>query len=91
MAKAALDGRLKAVLLYVEGVKSASEVCLLFGITDRTLRRWRRVYEEQGVAGLTPRKPVAKHCRHRLNGELEDRIVRLKQKHPSWGGRRIKH
>ena len=91
MVKAKLDGRLKAVLLYVEKVKTASEVCLLFGITDRTLRRWREAYDDGGVAGLAPRKPVAKHCRHRLKTGLEDRIVRLKQKHPTWGGRRIKN
>jgi len=91
LVKAALDVRLKLVLLYAEKVKTAGELRLLYGIPERTLRRWKRAYDEEGAAGLAPRKPVAKRCRHRLRTALEDRIVRLKQKHPSWGGRRIKH
>jgi len=39
---------------------------------------------------LEPKKPGPRHS-HTISKKLEQKIVRLKQKHPSWGARRIKY
>jgi transposase InsO family protein len=91
MVKATMDIRMKAVLFYIEGLKQASEICSMYGMSDRTLRRWTRLYESEGPRGLRPKKTGPKHARHSIPYSMEERILKPKQKHPSWGARRIKY
>lgn len=91
MVKADMDKRLQAVILSIEGRKSSNDVALLFGISIRTLRRWKSAYRYNGIEGLRPKPTIAKRLRHAMPKALEKRILELKQKHPSWGARRIKY
>lgn len=91
MAKATVDARLRAVLLYLEGIQEASKICKALGISRRTLTRWVRTYRDHGIRGLHPRRPGPEHSKRSISSRLEKRIVGLKQRHPSWGARRIKH
>jgi putative transposase len=86
-----IDVRTRAVLLYKEKVKQQKDICAIYGISERTLRRWTRAYEDGGVRKLEPKKPGPIHPGNSIPKNLEDRILKLKQKHPSWGARRIKH
>jgi transposase InsO family protein len=72
-------------------MKEANEICTIYGIARRTLTRWVRAYKDDGMPGLQPKKPGPRHSRYSIPRKLERRIVRLKQKHPSWGARRIKY
>lgn len=90
MAQAGADTKLVAVTSYLEGTKSAKEVCFLYGITDRTLRRWCADFEARGAEGLQ-RKKRCNRVHNQIPQPLEERILRLKQRNISWGARRIKH
>ena len=91
MVKTNMDIRLKAVLLYKNKIKSAKEICATYDISDRTLRRWAKAYDEDGLEGLNPKQTIPKKFYNAIPEQLANRIVALKQKHPSWGARRIKH
>jgi len=91
MAKATMDIRLKAVLLSLEKIRTTDEICSLFNISEKTLYRWKMAYQKYGMDGLKPLKPIAKRLPHKTPKFLRERILRLKQKNPSWGARRIKH
>lgn len=91
MVKADMEARLKAVILNIEGKKTEGEVSLVFGISTRTLRRWKAAYKKNGIEGLMPKATIAKKFKHAMKPEIKDRILKLKQKHPSWGARRIKY
>lgn len=84
------DDRFKAIIWYSEKIKSAKDICYLYNISGRTFRRWLKAYKEKGIAGLEPLLPIPKKIK-RLSENIETRILRLKQKHPSWGARRIKY
>ena len=86
-----MDIRTKAVILCEEGIKTEKEISSLYGICDRTLRRWKRAYRNEGVGGLVPKPTVPKVSINKISKKIEERIVSLKQKYPSWGARRIKH
>ena len=90
MVKSTLNTKSRAVLLYVEHIHQANEICAMFGISRRTLTRWVRAYSSGGIQALESKKPGPKHP-HFIPKKLELKIVRLKQKHPSWGARRIKY
>jgi len=90
MVKVNMDIRLKAVLLSFEGVKKDKEISSSYGISERTLRRWKKAFVDRGIEGLkplstTPRNPQG------ISRALEERIIRLKQKYPHWGARRVKY
>lgn len=91
MVKASLDVRTKAVLLCSERILPAKDVAGRYGVSLRTLRRWGWAYASLGVEGLVPLKPGPKKAVHAISPVLEQRIMRLKQKHPCWGARRIKY
>ncbi len=91
MVKATMDIRAKAVILNKEGVYSAAEISRMYNISERTLRRWNSSYTDLGLVGLEPQKPGPKNAKHRIKKGVEQRIIRLKQKYPHWGARRIKH
>ena len=91
MVKATMEIRTKSVVLYQEGVYSGREIAKMYNISERTLRRWRAAYDEAGIDGLRPKKTGPKKVKHRISKQLEQRIIRLKERYPSWGARRIKH
>lgn len=91
MVKATMDIRLKAVVLYSEGVKSGREISQLYNISDRTLRRWVKAYEKGGAEGLKPQPTTPKRFKKATSHHLIRRIISLKRRYPSWGARRIKH
>lgn len=77
--------------MYLEGVRDANEICIAAGISRRTLSRWVAAYRNIGMQGLQPKKPGPKHSEHSIPRMLKQKILKLKQKHPSWGARRIKY
>jgi putative transposase len=86
-----MDIRVKAVVLYCEKAKTALEISKAYNISDRTLRRWKKAYDKNGVKGLTPKKTAPKKPKNKTPLRLVNRIVSLKRKYPAWGARRIKH
>lgn len=91
MVKATMDIRLKAVVLYDEGVKTAKEISQLYNVSERTLRRWHTEFKDDGVKGLEPKKTGPKRSKNKTSKAMIERIISLKRKYPAWGARRIKH
>lgn len=86
-----MDIRIKAVILSEEGVYSNKDLGQMFNVSERTIRRWKELYKDQGVTGLNIKKTGPKRVKHAVSTRLEQRIIRLKEKYPTWGARRIKH
>jgi len=91
MVKATMEIRVKAVVLYDEGLKTAEEIGRLYDISERTLRRWHKRFQFGGMPGLSPGKTGPKENKNKAKTQLVERIISLKGKYPSWGARRIKH
>lgn len=85
-----MDIRLKAVVLYAEGVKTAGELGRLYNISERTLRRWATAYTVAGVRGIEPQSTRPKKPGNQTTPSLVSRVLRLKKKYPAWGARRLK-
>lgn len=91
MVKATMDMRLKAVFFYTEAGKTAEEVGKMYGVSERTVRRWNSAYSKGGYEGLTPKKTIPKRFGKCTPKTLVERIIHLKGKYPAWGARRLKH
>ena len=86
-----MEIRTKAVVFYEEGIRSAIEIGETYTISERTVRRWAKSHRQDKENGLRPKKTGPKRSPRATSPSLEQRIIRLKEKYPAWGARRIKH
>jgi transposase len=86
-----MEIRTKAVVFYEEGIRSAKEIGETYNISERTVRRWAKSHSQDQENGLRPKKTGPKRSPRAISRSLEQRIIRLKEKYPAWGARRIKH
>ena len=89
MVKEDVRLRLQVVRQHLErGVRTA-DICRVFGISEATLRRWCRNYREEGVEGLRYESRRPHRSPNRIHGNLVNRILQLRRRHPAWGALRI--
>jgi transposase InsO family protein len=81
------DEKLKAVRLRLEEGFSLADVCAEIGVAQSGLSRWIRQYRALGEAGLQAEKPGTRQAR--LPAPITDKIIELKQAHPTFGIKRI--
>ncbi len=81
--------RLRAVKQHIEGNVRTEDICRVFGISERTLRGWCKRYRETGVEGLRYLSRKPDRSPNQTARRVEDRILRMKRKHPTWGAKRI--
>jgi transposase InsO family protein len=85
------------VLLRVEFVTLATaeganvrELCRRYGITPRTAYKWIARFKAGGAEALADRSRRPSSCPRRSLGELEADVLRLRDRHPAWGGRKLR-
>jgi putative transposase len=77
--------RTRFVLDFESELFSMTELCERYGISRQSGHQlWRR-YQAQGLEGLRDRPRGAKSCPHKTPREVEQALVSLRRKYPSWG------
>jgi transposase InsO family protein len=61
-----------------------------YGIEPRIGYKWLDRYEAEGDGGLADRSRRPHSCPDRTPAAMEAKIVGLRRKHPSWGGRKLR-
>jgi putative transposase len=84
-----VDERLRFVARLLEGEKMAV-LCREFDISRKTGYKIFARYQQHGLQGLGDRSRRPYRQASRLPFQIENRIVRLKQEHPSWGAPKIR-
>ncbi len=70
-----------------EGISKAAKV---FNTTRKTVSKWLKRYQEGGVKALENKSRTEQYFPHKMAKKTEKQIIRLRQKYPFWGARRIK-
>ena len=75
-------------LVQVEGA-NVRELCQRFGISPTTGYKWLSRFRGGGEAGLAdlPRRPYCSP--RRTTDEIEDLVLKARDGHPAWGGRKL--
>lgn len=80
-------------VLFVEAVRrkrlTMMAVCELFGVAPKTGYKWLRRFEESGLEGLRERSRRPQSNSRSMDGSLATRLLALRQKHPTWGARKL--
>lgn len=84
-----MNQRKELVLLALTEGANRRELALRSGISAKTLYKWLARYQDLGEAGLHDinRRPQSNPLR--TDAAVEQRILQLRQHHPSWGGRKL--
>lgn len=71
------------------GELSMAELCRRFGISRPTGYLWLERWRQEGDAGLEDRSHRPHSFPQRMPRRIEKKVVKLRRKHPRWGGRKI--
>jgi transposase InsO family protein len=66
------------------------QLCRRFGISPTTAYKWLGRYQSDGLDGLKDQSRRPKNSPCRSSDEVEQAVVKLRQKHPTWGGRKLR-
>lgn len=85
-----MNQRIEFVTLALAEGTNISELCQRFGISRKTGYKFLNRYKEQGKEGLQDcsRRPV--NSPNKTSCEVEQLVLELRDKHPAWGGRKLK-
>ena len=75
---------------YQKEEMSVADLCREYGISRPTGYRWINRYNETGPEGLVDRSRRPHSCSHATLEPMENAILALRAKHPSWGARKLK-
>jgi transposase InsO family protein len=84
-----MDERMRFIAAYLTKTHSMTALCEAFGISRKTGYKWRDRYVSLGPAGLVEGSHAPHRSPHATPAALRERIVELREAHPSWGSRKI--
>lgn len=67
-----------------------TELCIAFGISEKTGHKWLARFARDGVAGLADRSHVPHSPPHQLSAAVRTAITRLRTQHATWGPRKLR-
>jgi transposase InsO family protein len=84
-----MEQRLKFAIRAFKSEENFTELCRKFGISTKTGYKWRKRFEEHGTAGLVDKPRIAHRIRNRTTIEIQERLIKIKRKHTTWGAKKI--
>jgi transposase len=70
-----------------QGIKPTARA---FASSVPTVRKWLRRYQQQGPSGLREKSRAPLHCPHKTPRAIEEQVLALRQKLPTFGAARLK-
>jgi transposase InsO family protein len=86
----AVDERKSFLTAWARREQSFSALCRYFGISRPTGYKWIERYAESGEVGLEDQSRAPLHQPRAMPEALRSRILSLRDKHPSWGPKKLK-
>lgn len=78
------------VALAVAPEANIAELCRRFNISRKTGYKWIKRFKEEGDEGLADRSRRPHNSPKETSKDVADVILELRDKHPAWGGRKLK-
>ncbi len=85
-----MSSKLEFIKLAIQGNAPFSQLCIRFGISRKTGYKLLNRFKADGVSGLEERSRTPGHSPLKTNHYIEVKILVLRKRKPSWGGRMIR-
>jgi transposase InsO family protein len=84
-----VEERVKFVAAVLEGGRTVRGLCDAFGISRKQAYKWLGRFRNEGPEGLVDRSRAPKCSPQRTAPAMEALIVALRERHPTWGPKKI--
>lgn len=85
-----MSQRIEFINLALQDGANISELCHRYKISRKTGYKFLNRYKREGFNGLYDRSKKPRSSPKRTDKEIEKLILELREKHPTWGGRKLK-
>ena len=85
-----MSQRLEFVTLASAENANIRHLCHCFGISAATAYKWLHRFQASGASGLEDRSRRPHHSPTRSPAAIEEAVVKLRRRHPAWGGRKLR-
>jgi transposase InsO family protein len=85
-----MSQRKEFVVLALKEDANVRSLCRRYGISPKTAYKWIGRYRAQGEEGLADQSRTPQHSPQRTRSAVEDAALAIRDKHPAWGGRKIR-
>ena len=85
-----VDQRLQFLSSYQKEEMSVTDLCHEYGISRPTAYKWIKRYDEVGPEGLLDLTRTPHSSPYATSAEIENEILALRKRFPSWGARKLK-
>jgi transposase InsO family protein len=86
-----MDERMRFVVEYDLDELSMSALCDKYGISRKTGYKWLARVQEHGFSHFEDRSRAPRHHPNQVPGDVEEAILALRQAHPTWGPKKLRH
>jgi len=83
-----MDERFRFITEVQTGQHALAELCRQFGISRKTGHKWLARFESQGLEGLRDASRAPRFCPHKTEAAIEEKIIALRMRWPTWGPRK---
>lgn len=87
--KTVMSQRMEFVQLALKADANIAQLCRRFGISRKTGYKWLKRFVEGGVKALEDRSRRPHRSPGQSPASLEASVVAVRNKHPTWGGRKV--
>lgn len=84
-----MDEKIRFISDYLSKVFNFSELCERYNISRKTGYKWVERYHKEGANGLADRSRRPENNPRRTPAHIEKAILEVREKHPSWGAKKI--
>lgn len=81
--------RKEFVFLATKTDTNKRELCRRFGISPKTGYKWLHRYHKDGLSSLSDQSRRPHHSPKQTVPDIEHEILKIRDQHPAWGGRKI--
>lgn len=85
-----MEQRYRCIERWREEGESVAELALRYGISRKTIYKWIERYESGGLEALADQSRRPRVQAGRTAAEIEDYVIELRQRRPSWGPEKLK-
>lgn len=85
-----MSRRKEFVVLAMRERANISQLCRRFRISRKTGYKWIHRYQGGGEASLLDQSRRPHHCPFMKSREVKEAVIRIRDAHPAWGGRKIR-
>lgn len=78
------------VILASQEWANVRELCRRYEVSPRTGYKWLKRYREEGLGGLLERPRTPRSSPGRTPPGMEGAVIKVREQHPAWGGRKIR-